>query len=99
LIHSSKHRRVSRQLDEAGVAQAHDWMFALREVLYDLRRFNISLAKLFNTEHPAQEAPTLLQDIVTMALYQIPPHVKLHMEELEESLAPIVEEAEPPSEQ
>jgi hypothetical protein len=92
-------KQCETRLNEAGIAQAHDWMYALREVLYDIRRFNISLAKLFNTEDPAQEAPTLLQAIVNMALYEISPHMELHMRELEESLTSIVEEREPPSEQ
>lgn len=71
---------------EAGILEAHDWMFALREVLYDLRRLNILVASLFNSSDVGSKGPQLLQEIVQTLKYEVVPHVESHMNELEQAL-------------
>jgi hypothetical protein len=78
----------------AGFAQAHDWMFALREVLYDLRRLNLHLADMFNSGGLDKNAPLLLHAVAVEMLYEILPHVQGHLNELEEILTPFCSDEE-----
>ncbi|HYP19462.1 MAG TPA: hypothetical protein VEY08_05255 [Chloroflexia bacterium] len=76
---------IEAKLNEAGYEQSHDWMFAIREVLYDLRRLNLILVNLDNTID-LNNAPALLGSFARAVLYEVIPHVQGHMEELEQSL-------------
>ncbi|HEX9989346.1 MAG TPA: hypothetical protein VGE45_12820 [Chloroflexia bacterium] len=78
-------QRIEAKLAEAGNEQSHEWMFAIREVLYDLRRLNLILVELDSTIDWSN-APALLGDFARAVLYEVIPHVQGHMEDLEESL-------------
>jgi len=88
---------LEKRLSEGGYSQAHDWMFAIREMLYDLRRLNIRLADLFNTTNTINQGPPLLHDIVKTVLYEIVPHVQGHLDELDQSLTTLLANSEDPA--
>lgn len=92
LIEASQ--EFERRTSEAGFAQAHDWMFALREMFHDLRRLNQHVADLFNAAEVDTRAPELLREVAVEVLYEIIPHVQGHMSELEESLTPFLPKEE-----
>ncbi|GEM_PF-5333143 len=56
-----------KQLTRAGFNQGHEWMFNVRELLYDLRQVNIRLAELLNSD--ASESSLLLKSFVEHFLY------------------------------
>lgn len=87
-----------QRMSEAGISQAHDWVFALREMLYDLRRLNILLADLFNTTDINKQSLQLLQEVVRTVRYEIIPHVEGHMDEVEQALTTFFPESEVPGE-
>ncbi len=80
-----------RKLLEGGFAEAHEWMFGLREVLYDLRRFEKAVAAML-ADDDISRAPERIKDLVNMMLYEIIPHSGPHMEEVDESLSPYLPE-------
>jgi hypothetical protein len=65
--------------------KAHEWLFAVREVLYDLRRLNLVLSAACNVEDPGS-APLQLRSFARVLLYEFIPHVQGHMEELDQEL-------------
>ncbi len=85
-------QKFEEQLTTEGIPQAHEWMFAVREVLYDLRRLNLLLADMYN-QSDVNQSLTLLKGIVQTILYEIIPHVEGHMSELEEGLSTMFSEA------
>jgi hypothetical protein len=72
-------------LKEQDVEAAHQWMFNVREVLYDFRRVNLLLASLSDAKD-GEEAATILGKFAETLLYEVLPHVQGHMTELEEQL-------------
>ncbi len=78
-------QQFEQQLTEAGFSQAHNWMFNIREILYDLQRMNKLLANLFDTAD-VDKAPLLLNNFVEDFLYTVVPHVQHHLNELEEEM-------------
>ncbi len=73
------------RLEHAGVARAHDWMFGLREILYDLRRFQGTLAEVLDRAAGA-EARADMRDIVILLKYEMIPHIEGHLGDLEAAL-------------
>src|SRR4051812_25292348 len=86
---------LEKRLSEAGVARAHEWMFAVREVLYDFRRLDLLLVELLTATDVSGQAPRVLRDWVQMVLYEVIPHVQGHLAELEQELGdPLDEDVE-----
>lgn len=77
--------RLEQRLTESGELQAHDWMFSIREVLYDINRLNLLLAEACNTED-LKGVPRLLYIFASTIQYEAIPHIKGHMDELEQML-------------
>jgi hypothetical protein len=75
---------VEAELENAGFSLAHDWMFGIREALYDLTRvqnlvFELQLAEPFTLVKEVKE-------LVNVILYEVVPHISSHCEEVMESL-------------
>jgi len=68
-----------------GVTGAHEWMFAVREALHDLRRLEVSLCALYSARD-REDAARLCSEYVEMWLYQVLPHIQAHMTELEHEM-------------
>lgn len=83
LIHASE--TFEKELQNRGVTEAHEWMFAVREVLYDVRRLDGALQKLYDTRD-REAAVQAMKEYVEMWLYQVLPHVRAHMTDLEAEL-------------
>jgi hypothetical protein len=78
-------RKAEDRLEAAGEPAAHDWMFALREVLLDLRRILPRISAL--SEDSATEATrAALREIAADLLFGFGPHMSHHMQELLASL-------------
>ena len=71
---------VERRLEAAGEAHAHDWMFALREVVYDLKRELILVAELPACED-AEAVRERLAEISADVIYRLGPHAEHHLGE------------------
>lgn len=79
-------KEVEDKLEHAGVQDAHEWMFAIREMLYDMRRVSLELEEFFTTQKVDKQNGEELRKIVNTVLYEVLPHIKSHMEDLELSL-------------
>jgi hypothetical protein len=73
--------------------KAHDWLFAIREVLHDMRRLNLALASACNTPDLAA-VPPALRSFARSWLHEVIPHVQSHMEELDGELTALMPEAD-----
>ncbi len=73
--------------------KCHDWLFDIREVLYDLRRLNVKLVEACNISDIAT-APLVLRSFARSWLHEVIPHIQGHMQELDEDLADLVPDAE-----
>jgi hypothetical protein len=78
--------QFERRMKESGSDDSHDWAFAIRETLLDLRRMNLMLVDIYSLEDPDRTIE-LLGRFVQMILYEMLPHIQGHMAELEEELS------------
>jgi hypothetical protein len=76
---------VEKTLESAGVAHAHELMFAVREILYDMRRLHAALAHAFAAE-PGEPAAHALDRFATMFQFEVIPHVQAHLDDLRRDL-------------
>jgi len=76
---------VERRWEAAGIERAHERLFAIRELLYDLKRLSEALIETLQAE-PGPDAERGLARIAEMVLYEIVPHVEGHMRDLEREL-------------
>jgi hypothetical protein len=72
---------VERRLEAAGESHAHDWMFALREVVYDLKRELILVAGLPDAEAVRERLAEISADVI----YMLGPHAEHHLGEFVET--------------
>lgn len=79
-------RACETRLEGSGVSPAHHWMFSLREVLLDLERFQEAV-RAACSQPDVSATRERLQQVAGLALYEVIPHARYHMEELQESLA------------
>ncbi len=77
---------LENKLEQAGIQDAHEWMFALREMLYDIRRVILELDKFFNMKNVGRQSEEQLMKITNIILYEFLPHIQSHMEDLEKNL-------------
>jgi hypothetical protein len=75
---------VERRLEEGGEQSAHDWMFALREILYDVKRALLLVARLPG-EEGADAVRRTVEQISTEFVYMLGPHAEHHLGELLEA--------------
>jgi hypothetical protein len=78
-------REFEKRLEDADINAGHDFAFATREMLYDLRRLNIMLSDAM-TESESAEALPKFYDAVKAVLYEFLPHIEGHMSEIEAKL-------------
>lgn len=69
------------RLEAMGERDAHDWMFALREVLLDLRRLLPVIASLPSTPDSGT-AQKQMRDLAAELVYGFAPHVSHHLGEV-----------------
>jgi hypothetical protein len=77
-------QELERRLEASGVAAAHDWMFAIREALYDLRRAELALAGAIASSD--EEAASQVHRFVQMMLHEVLPHIHSHFDEIQPSI-------------
>lgn len=87
---------LERRLTRDQVQEAHDWMFAVREILYDFRRLDLSLCRVYGANDRARTA-ALLNDFAQMLLYEVIPHVQQHATDLENDLERILPKPNAPN--
>ena len=80
-------KEMEDKLERAGVQEAHEWMFAFREMLYDMRRVSLEMEKFFSTQKVDRQSREQLEKIVNTVLYEVLPHIRSHMEDLEQGLS------------
>jgi hypothetical protein len=73
------------RLEAAGHAGAHSWLFAVREVLYDFQRLERILDEALDLSD-LEAGPAKLSAFADTVLYDVIPHVRGHMEDLEHDL-------------
>jgi hypothetical protein len=76
---------VERKLADAGEVHAHEWMFALREILFDYRRILPPITDLPNSDD-RQEITAGLREIAAALLYEACPHMETHLDDLLNSI-------------
>lgn len=76
---------LEERLERAGEANAHDWMFAVREILHDVKRALALVADLPGHEDPAAVRDAL-KDISMEFVYMLGPHAQHHLGELFEAI-------------
>ncbi len=74
------------RLERAGYPHSHEWIFALREMLYDIRRLELLVEKLYTSE--TGDLDNELRTVVEAVLYEMLPHIESHMREIENDLNP-----------
>jgi hypothetical protein len=77
--------RLEARLEAESETRAHDWMFALREILLDQRRLLPQLAALADARDLAT-VPAQLRELAVELLEGAQPHARHHLDELLESL-------------
>jgi hypothetical protein len=71
---------AERRLEAAGETRAHDWAFALREVLLDYRRILPMIATLPELADRT-ELTARVRDILVALRYEAGPHATGHLDE------------------
>jgi hypothetical protein len=78
-------RETEQRLEQLGEPAAHDWMFALREVLLDLRRVLPAIATL--SDLPDREAAAeLMRELAGELAHGVAPHMIHHMQQVLDGL-------------
>lgn len=78
-------RDIERQLEDQGEDRAHEWMFALREILLDYQRVLPRISDLREVED-REQLTTRLREIAAALRYEVGPHTIGHLDDLLDSI-------------